>query len=233
MANIFDEMANALPSKSINEVKPIKQASNEAPQINNPHEAFPLEIKLVTQELIKFGAIEAVRKNTSFVICSQNKATINKILFPLDLELTIDDIRGLAFLVVIRQDDLEHNDAWQHPLVRRQRMNLEQSLMTAILRQFFLAHEQESGVGEIKAIVHLDDLLSQLNQYLGASGSESHDEKRLRNLLEQLRNYALVSEIDANDKITIRPLIVHLLNPEHLQNLMTVLQQQSTDEKIK
>jgi len=79
-----------------------------------------------------------------------------------------------------------------------------------------------------KAIAHLDDLLPQLNQFLGASGSDERDEKRLRNLLEQLKSYALVSDIDENDKVVIRPLIAHLNNPEHLQGLIAELKQHLT-----
>ena len=82
------------------------------------------------------------------------------------LKLTVDDIRGLAFLLVDTEGSREHQDDWQHPLVRRQRMNLEQSLMVAILRQHFVAHELEAGIGDKKAIVHLDDLLPQLNPSL-------------------------------------------------------------------
>lgn len=150
---------------------------------------------------------------------------------PLDLQLQIDDIRGLAFLVVARVNEEEHRDDWRHPLLRRQRMNLEQSLMVAILRQHFIAHELEAGEGDQKAVVHLDDLLPELNQFLGASGSDERDDKRLRNLLEQLKTYALVSEIDENDKIRIRPLIAHVANPENLKNLITVLKQHLQEQQ--
>ncbi len=102
--------------------------------------------------------------------------------------------------------------------------------MVAILRQHFIAHELDAGVGDQKAIVHLDDLLPELNQFLGASGSDERDDKRLRNLLEQLKSYALVSDIDENDKISIRPLIAHVANPENLQNLIAVLKQHIQDQ---
>jgi hypothetical protein len=43
--------------------------------------------------------------------------------------------------------------------VRRQRLNLEQSLLVAILRQHFVAWEQESGTGASQAQIAIDDLL--------------------------------------------------------------------------
>jgi hypothetical protein len=224
MSNIFDQLSGARADAQTrpHETAPDTHHQTSAPNITS---AYTRQIKATTQELLKFGLLEASNKSKHYHTCLHQKELINAILDPLDLQLKIDDTRGLAFLVVATTEELEHKDAWQHPLVRRQRMNLEQSLMVAILRQHYLNHEQEAGTGSLKAIVHLDDLLPQLNQFLGASGSEERDEKRLRNLLEQLRGYALVSEIDDNDKITIRPLITHLNNPEHLQNLIAELRQ--------
>ncbi len=117
-------------------------------------------------------------------------------------------------------------DEWSHPLVRRQRLNLEQSLMVAILRRLYVAHEVEAGIGATTAVAHLDDLIPELNQFLGDTGSDSRDGKRLRQLLEQLRGHGLVSEIDKNDQISIRPLIVHIANPENLKNLLFAFKQQ-------
>ncbi len=229
MHNIFDKLTGANTDISekniIQEEQPpaSKTADSETPHSETT--LFYRKTKTVTQELIKFGLIEASHKSKHYQTCLHNQEVINGILAPLDLQLKVDDTRGLAFLTITNLDELEHNDAWQHPLVRRQRMNLEQSLMVAILRQHYLAHEQDAGTGALNAIAHLDDLLPQLNQFLGASGSDERDEKRLRNLLDQLKSYALVSEIDDNDKVVIRPLIAHLNNPEHLQGLIAELKQ--------
>jgi len=152
-------------------------------------------------------------------------------LSALDLTLEIDDIRGLVFLKVVVDIEQQNDDSWSHPLVRRQRMNLEQSLMVAICRQHFVAHELEAGVGDQRAIVHLDDLLPQLNQFLGASGSDERDDKRLRQLLDQLKTYGLVSDIDDNDKVIIRPLIAHVANPDNLKNLIAALKKHIQEQQ--
>lgn len=189
---------------------------------------YTTQLKAATQELIKTGLLEMSSKPNLYQTCLNHVAEINQILAPLDLQLEIDDIRGLMFLLVASDEEPEHEDAWQHPLVRRQRMNLEQSLMVAILRQQFIAHELDAGVGDQKAIVHLDELLPQLNQFLGASGSDEKDEKRLRTLLDQLKGYGLVSDIDENDKLTVRPLIAHVANPDNLQNLIAALKKHTS-----
>ncbi len=222
MSPIFDPMnSNPDPAPVVKE-----------PGVGNNSETpfYDSQIKAATQELIKYGVLEATDKPNLYQTCLCHSETINHVLIPLDLQLRIDDIRGLAFLMVANEEEREHSDDWRHPLVRRQRMNLEQSLMVAILRQHFIAHELDAGVGDQKAIVHLDDLLPELNQFLGASGSDERDDKRLRNLLEQLKSYALVSDIDENDKISIRPLIAHVANPENLQNLIAVLKQHIQDQ---
>lgn len=183
----------------------------------------PGKVKATAQELLKFGLLEADRKPNLYQVAITQTAAINQILEPFDLRLKVDDVRGLAFLVVSEQlfsEGEENDDEWSHPLVRRQRLTMEQSLLVAILRQHFIAHEQEAGLGAGEAMVELDELLPQLQLYLGDTGSDTRDQKRLRNLLDNLKNHGIVSDIDANDQVVIRPIITHLANPENLQNLL-------------
>lgn len=179
------------------------------------------ELKNAVQELLKYGAIESEKKPNIYRTLATRHATVGEILEPLDLRLRIDEIRGIAFLTVAPELFGEEQDEWSHPLVRRQRLTLEQSLLVTILRLHFVAFEQEAGIGSGEAKVALDELLPQLQIYLGDSGSELKEQKRLRTLLESLRGHGIVSEIDeAAQQVTIRPLITHLANPESLQNLL-------------
>ncbi len=234
MTNIFDQKAqhekeqraigskdNDLATQATNNQSKIQESDNNQQQTR----IYDSQLKSATQELIKFGVLEMSNKPNLYQTCIRRSVEVDQILEPLDLKLKIDDIRGLAFIVVAIKDSFEHSDDWQHPLVRRHRMNLEQSLMVAILRQHFMAHELDAGIGDHRAIIHLDDLLPQLNQFLGASGSDAKDDKRLRLLLEQLKGYGLVTDIDENEKVTIRPLIAHVANPENLKNLIATLKQ--------
>lgn len=141
----------------------------------------------------------------------------------LGLALRIDDVRGLAFLVVAA-DMQQEEDEWSHPLVRRQRLTLEQSLLVAILRQQFVAHEVEAGLGAADAQVALEDLQPHLQAYLGDMGSDAQERKRLLGLLEQLKVHGIVSDVDQQERVTIRPIIAHLANPENLANLVQALQ---------
>jgi hypothetical protein len=177
-------------------------------------------LKATAQELIKYGLLEADRKPNLYEIAINQTSAINNILEPLDLSLKIDDIRGLAFLVVSDQLFSEEDDEWSHPLMRRQRLTMEQSLLIAILRQHFIVHEQEAGIGASDAVIELDELLPQMQLYLGDTGSDAREQKRLRNLLDNLKNHGIVSDIDASEQVIIRPIITHLANPENLQNLL-------------
>ena len=82
----------------------------------------------------------------------------------------------------------------------------------------------DKGVGDDMAIVHLEQLLPELNHFLGETGSDRQDDKRL--LLKQLRGHGLVSEID-DERLWVRPLIVHVANPANLQNLLAAFAQQT------
>lgn len=180
-------------------------------------------LKATAQELLKYGLLEADRKPNLYQVAISQTSAINRLLEPFDFCLKVDDVRGLAFLAVSEQlfhDSDEHADEWSHPLVRRQRLTMEQSLLVAILRQYFIAHEQKAGLGAADATVELEELLSQLQLYLGDTGSDTRDQKRLRGLLENLKNHGIVSDVDANEQVIIRPIIAHLANPENLTNLL-------------
>ena len=209
-------------------------AKTEAPSPGEHHQDTPAEstntgvtgqytsknLKTTAQELLKCGLLEADRKPNLYQVALNQTAALNSILEPLDLRLKVDDIRGLAFLVVSDQLFSEEDDEWSHPLMRRQRLTMEQSLLIAILRQHFIAHEQEAGIGAGDAVIELDELLPQIQLYLGDTGGDAREQKRLRNLLENLKNHGIVSDIDANEQVIIRPIITHLANPENLQNLL-------------
>ncbi len=188
------------------------------------------DVKAVVQELLKHGYVEETNRQELFRRIILHQQSISKALEPLDLAVRIDSYRGVAFLAIapkpsmIKPFEVESDeDDWSHPLVRKQRLTLEQSLLVAILRQAFVMHEQESGVGQSPAKIAVDELLPNFLAYFGESGSDSRDENRLLQLLDQLKAHGIVSEVDKKHEVTIRPLIAHLASPESLTQLLSVL----------
>lgn len=184
----------------------------------------PPNVRQALQFLLAHGWLESATKPKLFHLIAAQTTLLDTLLEPLDLRVVVDDVRGLAFLAVVPDyagDDTDESeqDDWTHPLMKRQRLTLEQSLLLALLRREFLQREQESGTGAAVRIT-VDSLLPQLETYLGATGSDMQERKRLGQLLENLRTHGMVSDVDAQDCITIRPMIVHLLNPENLQTLL-------------
>jgi hypothetical protein len=183
-------------------------------------------LREAAQELLKYGLLEENQKPNLYRFAINHAAEVSAILEPLDLAMGLDEVRGLAY-VTVRQDEAAEQDDWTHPLVRRQRLNLEQTLLVAILRQYFIAYEQESGTGAGEALVAVDELIPQLQVYLGDLGSDAKERTRVIQLLDQLKGHGLVSTLDAHERVTIRPIIAHLANPENLQALLVWLQQQT------
>ena len=189
----------------------------------------PPNVRQALQLLLAHGWLESATKPKLFHLIAAQTTLLDALLEPLDLRVVVDDVRGLAFLAVVPDyagDDTDESeqDDWTHPLMKRQRLTLEQSLLLALLRREFLQREQESGTGAVVRIT-VDSLLPQLETYLGAMGSDMQERKRLTQLLENLRTHGMVSDVDAQDCITIRPMIVHLLNPENLQTLLLRLRE--------
>ncbi len=203
----------------------------------------PQSIKQSLQELLKHGLLYSDSKPKLYRQALANSTAINAFLSALDLKLVIDEVRGLAFLTVadaVRTGDYNEagvqdtttdnslsEDDWSHPLVRRQRLNMEQSLLLAILRQFYVTHEQDAGIGSAPAVMTVDEVQASLNLFLGDSGSDTKDEKRALALLEKLKGHGIVSEVDAQLQFTIRPIITHVANPATLTALLEHYRQQA------
>ena len=219
--DIFDQWASAAQP-------PDAPNAGAAPPEPTPEPlaATPLALRRAVQELLKHGLLEQSAKPHLFRQIATHTARIDALLEPLDLRVKVDDMRGLAFVAITGdyQPEGDDEDEWTHPLVRRQRLTLEQSLLLAILRREFLQREQEGGLG-VPVHTTVDALLPQLEIYLGATGSDMQERKRLLNLLENLRAHGVVSEVDGNESLAIRPMIVHLANPENLQALLQHLRE--------
>lgn len=221
--DLFDQWAAAPQASPAVDAQPAPEPPPEPATDAAP--ATPQPLRRALQELLKMGLLEQASKPQLFRHIAIDTARVNALLEPLDLQVRVDDLRGLAYVAVApgwQADDAEDDDEWTHPLVRRQRLTLEQSLLLAVLRREFLQREQEGGLG-VAVQLGLDGLLAQLEIYLGATGSDMQDRKRLLELLDKLRAHGVVSEVDAQDQLTIRPMIVHLANPENLQALLAHL----------
>jgi hypothetical protein len=182
-------------------------------------------LKAAIQELLRYGLVEHGAKPNLYRSLQQDKNAAAALLEPLDFELRFDETRGLVFIKIAAEAAGDSDEAWQHPLVRRQRLTTEQSLLVAILRQVHMAYEQDCGIGAGDARIDLDELRGQLDLYLGSSGSEQRDQNRLSNLLEQLHKHGIVSHPDKENQVHIRPIIVHLADPAQLSLLLEHFQQ--------
>lgn len=232
MAGVFDRMVNLGMENETEEADVPGEISGVA-EIDLSGAVIPnssderrthQRVRETVQELLKYGYLEESYKPNLYRAAVTNDEELREVLEPLDLDIGIDEVRGLIFIIV-RQTGNAEGDDWAHPLVRRQRLNLEQSLLIAILRQHFIVYEQESGAGANQAQVALDDLIPQLQVYLGDLGSDARERTRVITLLDQLKGHGLVSALDAHDRVVIRPIIAHLANPENLQALIAWLRQ--------
>lgn len=229
MAGFFDKLINrSVTANTGSESSSLDEEVAEALVEENATSSETRTLKKIreaTQELLKYGLLEEASKPNLYRVVLTHPEEVTCILEPLDLDIGIDEIRGLLY-VKVRLDETPEQDEWSHPLVRRQRLNLEQSLLVAILRQHFVAWEQESGTGASQAQIAIDDLLPQLQIYLGDPGSESKERTRLLTLLDQLKGHGLVTSPDAHERIVIRPIIAHLADPINLQALLAWLREQ-------
>ena len=154
--DIFDRMAAqaagvGVPQSLSKEELPALSESALAPQTTSK---TPPNVRQALQFLLAHGWLESAAKPKLFHLIAAQTALFDTLLEPLDLRVVVDDVRGLAFLAVVPDyagDDTDESeqDDWTHPLMKRQRLTLEQSLLLALLRREFLQREQESGTGAV------------------------------------------------------------------------------------
>jgi len=192
----------------------------------------PGPLRAAVQELLRYGLVEAAFRPHLYQTLCRDTALARAILEPLDLQLRLDEVRGLAFLCVadgFGADGQEAADAWTHPLVRRQRLTAEQTLLLAVLRRHLVAHEQQAGIGAGEARVSLAELWAELGVYLGDSGSDRRDDRRLRELLQRLREHGVVSDIEADDTVLLRPILAQVLDPAGLEAILHAFVRMAVD----
>lgn len=179
--DIFDRMAalgasaQAEQLLSKEELPALVESGMAAPNASRT----PPNVRQALQFLLAHGWLESATKPKLFNLIAAQTTLLDALLEPLDLRVVVDDVRGLAFLAVVPDyagDDTDESeqDDWTHPLMKRQRLTLEQSLLLALLRREFLQREQESGTGTAVRVT-VDSLLPQLETYLGATGSDMQE----------------------------------------------------------
>lgn len=231
MKSLFDKLVESQQEVRAEQVPPQDTGVAESDaHVGGDTLQTPTEVKRAVQDLLKHGYIEEAGRADLFRSCIVHEERMQRALEPLDLTLKVDTHRGVAFLAVApgaTSDEVDGEDGWSHPLVRKQRLTLEQSLLLAILRQSFATHEQEFGVGQAVAKAAVDELLPSFLAYFRDSGSDARNESRLLQLLDQLKTHGVVSEVDKQHEVVIRPLIAHIANPESLLALLQVLKEQA------
>jgi hypothetical protein len=217
MNSIFDDITSTEEAAEVEGIA--EDVDSETLTTIDPNRTVE-KLRDAAKQLMASGLVEASGNASLYQTLLTSLLDVNRILEPLDLLARADDVRGLVYLTVLKSGDSE-DDEWSHPLVRRQRLTLEQSLLVAILRQFFINFEQDSGIGRGEARVTVDELMSQLQVYLGDLGSEARERKRVVNMLEQLKGHGLVGTPDLHGRVEIRPVIAHVANPENLKALLS------------
>lgn len=191
------------------------------------------EVRGVVLELLKHGFIEEEQKPLVYITAKRRETEVAKVLEPLELTMKVDDQRGLLILMILKAADSLHqiDEAWSHPLIRRRRFTLEQSLLVALLRRHYLVSEQDRGVGMQSVKVPVEDLRNEMISFLGDSGSDLKNARKLLELLKNLKEHGIVTEPDKHEEVTVRPMIKHLADPENLKALLEQYEQVARESK--
>src|SRR5690606_2621371 len=111
--NIFDRMVTDAEEVSSVTSDRVESADCDA----GSHQNTATDVKRSTQELLRHGSLEESQKRDLFRLVMIHRSEISAVLEPLDLELRIDEHRGVAFLQVAQSayENRDDADVWTHP----------------------------------------------------------------------------------------------------------------------
>jgi|GEM_PF-1556044 hypothetical protein len=116
MSDYFDRLTSqADDQRGLDEPQQTSEAMDHVDQQTPLTEASHYtagNVKATAQELLKYGLLEADRKPNLYQVATTQTAAINQILEPFDLRLKVDDVRGLAFLVVSDRLFIGNSPCW-------------------------------------------------------------------------------------------------------------------------
>ena len=100
--DIFDQWASAAPAAGVDTgaVAGEREDATATTATAATPTATPVELRRAVQELLKNGVLEHSAKPQMFSQIANDTARVNAQLEPLDLEVRVDDVRGLAFVAV-------------------------------------------------------------------------------------------------------------------------------------
>src|SRR5574344_900707 len=97
--DLFDQWTASAAPKAAPASTPAV-AAEDAPQTLAQTRATPANLRRAIQELLKYGWLEQQSKHQLFRHLATELARANALLEPLDLEVRMDDTRGLAYVAI-------------------------------------------------------------------------------------------------------------------------------------
>lgn len=191
----------------------------EASEANPEDDALDAETtryREALQRLISSGVIYESRHSELYQALLANKSQIRSTLRELGLRMTVDDSFGLIILRLPVSDDIEEDEG-AHPLVRRRRLTLLDSLVALVLRDHYMTRE---NVGDRTVVIDVEQLEDALRAFLPIFGSETILRKRITGAIKRFKDYNILASLPGSDnEFEVTPVIRIVVNADMLQGL--------------
>lgn len=177
-----------------------------------------LTIRQAKQQLIATGAVFQAKHPQLFDALNRNRDDVISFLRELGLSMSIDLNYGLA-LLRMPYDPESDDEPVPHPLIRRQTLNITESLLAIVLREYYREREM---LGDITIHIETETIRTKMGHYLrGAEKSDQLFEKKVSGAIERFRKFLILQKIRGEDDMyEITPVIRVVIDGDWLEGLI-------------
>lgn len=183
------------------------------------------------QKLIARGVIYESRHEADYRVLVNDAEQVSGVLEELSLRMSID--REVGVILLRLPDDYlegeEEGEEGSHPLVRRRRMTLFDSLTAVVLRKHYREREL---TGEQRVRIDIEQLEQGLVPFLPLMGSEEIFRKHLRGVVDRFKDLNLLLSVrGSKTEFEIAPVIRVVVNAEWIESLVKEFQRLSDSRR--
>lgn len=164
-------------------------------------------------KILRSGVVLEKNNQPIFKNICENSKPIRDRLNELNIELVIDESRGVVFT---KNTDTEENDLPK--LIQTKPLSIYDTFLALVLRKHYQGREK---VGEQKIVVDIDTIENEMKPFLPLTNNSRTDRKKLNGALNKFISKNLVIAVKGSDsRYEISPVIRYVIDASFLNEML-------------
>jgi len=169
-------------------------------------------------KILRSGVILEKNNQPIFKSICENAKPIRSRLSELNIELVIDELRGVAFT-----RNIDGEDSALPKLIQSKPLSIYDTLLALVLRKHYQGREK---VGEQKVVVDIDTIENEMKPFLPLTNNSKTDKKKLNGALNKFKLKNMILEVKGSEtRYEISPVIRYVIDSSFLNEMLKKYQE--------